>query len=89
MDGVIKGLASVGCNVIDIGVVTTPVLYFAFAHKRKDGVKAHNDSGWVLIRPSNTEPLLRILSEGKTEDKMNQLLNQTRKTVEREVERIS
>ena len=55
----------------------------------KDGVKAHNDSGWVLIRPSNTEPLLRILSEGKTEEKMNQLLNQTRKTVEREVERIS
>jgi phosphomannomutase/phosphoglucomutase len=30
-----------------------------------DGVKAYRDGGWVLIRPSGTEPLLRIFAESK------------------------
>jgi phosphomannomutase / phosphoglucomutase len=28
-----------------------------------DGVKAHHGKGWVLLRPSGTEPLFRIFSE--------------------------
>jgi phosphomannomutase/phosphoglucomutase len=33
-----------------------------------DGMKAIFDDGWVLARPSGTEPLFRIFSESKDED---------------------
>jgi len=32
-----------------------------------DGVKVHFDDGWVLVRPSGTEPIFRIFAEGKTD----------------------
>ncbi|MCK5547687.1 MAG: phosphoglucosamine mutase, partial [Thermoplasmata archaeon] len=31
-----------------------------------DGIKLFDKKGWVLIRPSGTEPIVRIFSEGKT-----------------------
>lgn len=36
-NALIPGLTSVGCDVIDIGIVPTPILYFAITHKKKDG----------------------------------------------------
>lgn len=43
----------------------------------KDGVKyiLHDDS-WLLIRPSGTEPVLRIYAEGHSESQVQQLLQQ-------------
>ncbi|HEY4705483.1 MAG TPA: phosphoglucosamine mutase, partial [Thermoplasmata archaeon] len=32
-----------------------------------DGVKVHYDDGWVLVRPSGTEPIFRIFAEAKTD----------------------
>lgn len=32
-----------------------------------DGVKIYFEDGWTLIRPSGTEPIVRIYSEGRTE----------------------
>ncbi len=49
-----------------------------------DGVKAHEQSGWVLLRPSNTEPLIRIFAEGKTQDKLAQLLDRAKKMLKEE-----
>jgi phosphomannomutase/phosphoglucomutase len=31
-----------------------------------DGIKAYYTTGWVLMRPSGTEPLFRVYSEAKT-----------------------
>jgi len=53
-----------------------------------DGVKAQNEEGWVLLRPSNTEPLIRIFAEGKTEHKLTQLSELAQKTLKKEVERF-
>ena len=38
-----------------------------------DGVKIDFEEGWVHLRKSNTEPIIRIYSEGKTEAEAERL----------------
>jgi phosphomannomutase len=38
-----------------------------------DGVKIEFENGWVHLRPSNTEPILRIYAEGDTPSNANKL----------------
>jgi phosphomannomutase / phosphoglucomutase len=38
-----------------------------------DGVKVLDKEGWVILRASNTEPVIRISAEAKTEEKLNEL----------------
>jgi phosphomannomutase/phosphoglucomutase len=38
-----------------------------------DGVKILYDEGWILIRPSGTEPLYRSFAEGKTQETADRL----------------
>lgn len=40
-----------------------------------DGVKILDEDGWVLLRPSNTEPFIRVSAEAKTEKKLKELYN--------------
>jgi phosphomannomutase len=42
----------------------------------KDGFKFFVEDGWLLIRPSGTEPLLRFYAEGKTIRMVNELLEE-------------
>ncbi len=42
----------------------------------KDGFKFIVEDGWLLIRASGTEPLLRFYSEGKTLSMVNELLDE-------------
>jgi phosphomannomutase/phosphoglucomutase len=53
-----------------------------------DGVKAQEKTGWVLLRPSNTEPLIRIFVEAKTQDRLTELLELAQKMLKEEAERI-
>ncbi len=48
-----------------------------------DGVKLYfeDNNSWMLIRPSGTEPLLRIYFETDTQDKMDKLVEDTKKIV--------
>ena len=39
-----------------------------------DGVRVDFDEGWVLIRPSNTEPVIRVTVEGRTREIAEKLL---------------
>lgn len=51
-----------------------------------DGVKIHlNDKSWVLIRPSNTENVIRVSAEAKSELRANELV----KDYSRKIEAIS
>jgi phosphomannomutase len=38
-----------------------------------DGIKLFDETGWVLLRPSNTEPIIRVSAEAKTEKKLKEL----------------
>ncbi|WGM88459.1 MAG: phosphomannomutase/phosphoglucomutase [Candidatus Bathyarchaeum tardum] len=38
-----------------------------------DGVKLIQKDGWVILRASNTEPVIRISAEAHTEEKLNEL----------------
>jgi phosphomannomutase len=38
-----------------------------------DGVKLLEKTGWVLLRPSNTEPIIRVSAEAKTKKRLKEL----------------
>ena len=41
-----------------------------------DGVKAYRPGGWVLLRPSGTEPLFRVFAESKDADRARALADE-------------
>jgi phosphomannomutase len=43
-----------------------------------DGLKFDIDDSWVHIRPSNTEPIVRIIAESKSMEKANNLVEETK-----------
>jgi phosphomannomutase/phosphoglucomutase len=38
-----------------------------------DGVKLIEEDGWVILRASNTEPVIRVSAEARTKEKLNKL----------------
>ncbi|MHC1576156.1 MAG: phosphoglucosamine mutase [Methanosarcinaceae archaeon] len=47
-----------------------------------DGVKIWHKDGWLLIRPSGTESIIRIFAESNTEDRAEELMNSGLQLVE-------
>lgn len=53
---------------------------------RKDGIKLYlEDGGWVLLRPSGTEPLIRVYMETDSKDKLEKVA----KEMEAEIEKLA
>jgi phosphomannomutase/phosphoglucomutase len=48
-----------------------------------DGVKIIQDDGWILIRPSGTEPIYRCFAEGKTQETADRLSKEGVELIER------
>jgi len=46
-----------------------------------DGVKIITDSYWFLVRPSGTEPLIRVFVEGSDEGEVNETLNNLKQII--------
>jgi phosphomannomutase len=46
-----------------------------------DGMRISWDYGWIHLRPSNTEPIVRIIAEAKSEEQLDELLLKTEKTL--------
>ncbi|MBI4393231.1 MAG: phosphoglucosamine mutase [Euryarchaeota archaeon] len=47
-----------------------------------DGAKVYFDEGWVLVRPSGTEPLFRVFAEAKTDEAAKRLGETERERIE-------
>jgi phosphomannomutase len=57
---------------------------------RMDGVKLIlKDGGWLLIRPSGTEPLLRIYGESKDKERLKAILGQGKNLVSKALSKKS
>jgi phosphomannomutase len=48
---------------------------------RQDGLKFSTGDSWVHIRPSNTEPIVRIIAEGKTESQAKEAAERAQKAL--------
>src|SRR5207237_1231136 len=48
-----------------------------------DGLRSDLKEGWVLVRPSGTEPIVRITAEAKNEKKLEQMLDEIRPLVKK------
>ena len=53
-----------------------------------DGAKIYFDDGWVLIRPSGTEPIIRIYAEGKSKKKAEEMVEEYKNKLEEIISRI-
>jgi len=76
-DGVAEGLINSGCNVVDIGICPTPILYFALRHLKADGgimiTASHNPpeyngfkicSGFDTIYGEEIQKVRQIIERG-------------------------
>jgi len=65
------------------GVLRTVRQEFAnFPLDTRDGVKVVLPDGWLLVRGSNTEPIVRIVAEARSEDQARELVSSTVKLVQ-------
>ena len=53
-----------------------------------DGIRINLDEGWVLIRPSNTSPIIRLTVEADDETVLNQLAKKFKKRTEETIEEV-
>jgi phosphomannomutase/phosphoglucomutase len=73
----VEGLLSTGCNVIDVGICTTPLLYFSIRHLQQEGgvmvTASHNPpefngfkvcSGYDTIYGQEIKEIFRIIQKG-------------------------
>ena len=47
-----------------------------------DGVKVYTSEGWVLVRPSGTEPIVRVYAEAKTAEAASALAEKSLKEIQ-------
>jgi phosphomannomutase len=47
-----------------------------------DGLRLDfSDSSWIHLRPSNTEPIIRMIGEAKTKERIDELFDETKKVI--------
>ncbi|HHQ45481.1 MAG TPA: phosphoglucosamine mutase [Candidatus Altiarchaeales archaeon] len=51
-----------------------------------DGIRVEYDDGWVLVRPSGTEPYVRVTAEAKSKKRLEEIVGVGRSWVEKALE---
>ena len=50
-----------------------------------DGIRINFENSWVIIRPSGTEPYIRVFAEAKTKEEAKELVRRYKKEVEKRI----
>ncbi len=53
-----------------------------------DGAKVNFNDGWILLRPSNTTPLIRSAAEAKSKDRLEELMSIVKKEFNKAMEEV-
>ncbi|MEM2144028.1 MAG: phosphoglucosamine mutase [Candidatus Jordarchaeaceae archaeon] len=53
-----------------------------------DGVRVDQQEGWAIVRPSNTQPLIRVTVEARTESRLKQLKSEILELLKEELESV-
>jgi phosphomannomutase/phosphoglucomutase len=48
-----------------------------------DGVKVFGEDFWVLVRPSGTEPVVRIMGEATTRERIEEVVGEVKSIISR------
>jgi len=54
-----------------------------------DGVKAYFEDGWVLIRPSNTMPQIKMTAEAKTEERLKKIVGEAEDLIKATIKKLA
>jgi phosphoglucosamine mutase len=54
-----------------------------------DGIRLEFSDSWLLIRPSGTEPLIRVICESESESRMETFLNEGKNIVQDALEKVN
>ena len=68
---------------VDLLLSKTKEKYLAYEVNDIDGVKVDFDHGWVHLRKSNTEPIIRVYSESDSMDNANKLAGEVMDEIDR------
>lgn len=60
--------------------------YSDYETSTKDGVKIQFEEGWALVRPSSTEPKIRIRCEADTQEALDEILEEVESKVRKFIE---
>ncbi|HKY27852.1 MAG TPA: hypothetical protein VJM12_07900, partial [Pyrinomonadaceae bacterium] len=56
--------------------------YASYRLDTRDGIKVMLPNGWFLVRGSNTEPVIRVVAEARTENEANEIVAAVRGKVQ-------
>jgi phosphoglucosamine mutase len=62
---------------------TLPAIFPTREQTRVDGLRLSLAQGWLLVRPSGTEPLIRVTAEAETQEAVRQIMKKATKAMER------
>jgi phosphomannomutase len=72
---IVKEKVSCGSQRIPVVLRTLRQEFAEFPLDTRDGVKVTTPEGWFLVRGSNTEPIIRVVAEAKSESSAREMIN--------------
>ena len=74
----VKDKISISRDDFEENIDKVKVFFSGYPYTNIDGLKFELDDSWIHIRPSNTEPVVRIIAESKSPIKAKRLVDETK-----------